>query len=127
MKKITIGRVGKNLSNTINIEIGRTSVLGNPFFMKNEQMRDEVCCRYELYFKGEMKKRREFYKEIARIYKLAKLNNINLQCFCAPKRCHGETIKKFLDYYLLQYDKKRTAIFGNEDEQTQFLLKTLHI
>ena len=30
---------------------------------------------------------------------MLKINNLNLGCFCAPKRCHGDAIKELLDDY----------------------------
>ena len=98
---ITIGKVNQDKEGYINIKIDRTSVLGNPFYMKNESMRDSVCERYEKYFNSRAKVLGEFRYEIIRIYNLAKSGkNINLQCWCKPKRCHGDTIKAFLDNHL---------------------------
>ena len=45
-----------NLRNTkleflYDIKCDRTSPVGNPFPLENESMRDEVCDKYELFFK----------------------------------------------------------------------------
>lgn len=99
---ITVGRVNKNDPTRLNVRIDRQSVLGNPFFMKDESMRDEVCDKYQAYFEREiLKKGSPFHKEVTRLYKLAKSGQqLNLQCWCAPKRCHGDTIKKFIESFL---------------------------
>ena len=90
------------------IRICRPSPLGNPYIIKNEynlSERDIACDQYDEYFKNQLinSKDREtaFLKELRRIYKLALTHDIALGCYCVPyKRCHGETIKKFLDEQL---------------------------
>jgi len=36
-------------------------------------------------------------KELNRIYKLALIEDVNLVCFCKPKKCHGDTIKQIIE------------------------------
>ena len=96
--------------NEVLIKIDRSSVLGNPFFMKSEDQRDIVCNQYEQYFGAIVqnwiggciieKKNEEFVNELWRIGQLSKTQDIALACWCAPKRCHGETIKDFIDMQL---------------------------
>ena len=84
-----------------NVRVDRASVLGNPFRMSCEAQRDEVCNMYEEYFKNMMKTNMQFLNEVRRLYKLHKqYGQLNLYCWCAPKRCHAETIKKFLEQYI---------------------------
>ena len=100
---ITIGRVNKSDPTRLNICIQPDSpVLGNPFFMKDESMRNEVCDKYQAHFEREILKiGSPFHTEVTRLYKLAKSGKqLNLQCWCAPKRCHGDTIKAFIDKFL---------------------------
>lgn len=35
--------------------------------------------------------------ELDRIIELAKNNDITLLCWCYPKRCHAETIKRYIE------------------------------
>lgn len=102
---IYIGRVGSFKKDCNNIRIDRKTILGNPFFMKHEEQRKEVCDKYYEYFMKEVKKEGgELRKEIIRLYKILLTGeDINLQCWCTPKQCHGETIKKFLECYTKQY------------------------
>ena len=81
--------------------IGRGSPLGNPFVMKSEADRDAVCDQYQAWFDRKVKNGDErVMNELRRLYRLAKKGDLVLGCFCAPKRCHGETIKAFLEKYL---------------------------
>ena len=85
------------------IYIGRGSPLGNPFVMKgtSQEERDRVCDAYIVWFNAKIHDHdSEVLGELSRIYLLAKKQPIILGCFCSPKRCHGETIKAFLDTYL---------------------------
>ena len=78
------------------------SILGNPYFMKNEGLRDEVCKKYELYFYNQIAKNNQaFLNELRNLYKIhRKYGKLRLFCWCAPKRCHAETIKAFLERYI---------------------------
>ena len=81
--------------------IGRGSPLGNPFRMNGETDRDRVCDRYETWFTQKVKERDvRVMNELRRLYRLAQLGDLVLGCYCAPKRCHGETIKRFLEQFL---------------------------
>lgn len=83
------------------IYIGRGSPLGNPFIMKSEEDRDYVCDQYEEWFHKQVKgKNQTVLNELRRIYLIAKRQDVVLGCYCSPKRCHGETIKRFLEQYL---------------------------
>lgn len=78
-------------------KVDRSSPVGNPFYMKDESHRDEVCDKYETYFNAQIKMNPAFRHYIADIAGTAKSKNIALGCWCAPKRCHAETIKKFIE------------------------------
>ena len=76
------------------------SPLGNPFHLNdtnNDEKREMVCERYEGWFYEEL-----FDSVIqAELYLLMgtykKYGKLNLFCWCAPKRCHAETIKTYLE------------------------------
>ena len=91
----------RNVSDGVVVRVDRTSVLGNPFYMRDEGQRDEVCDKYADYFNKKVTEKTDekFMNELRRIYKLAKTNNVYLACWCAPKRCHAETIKSFIEKY----------------------------
>jgi hypothetical protein len=79
------------------IYCGRGSPLGNPYRMNSEAQRDQVCEQYETYFKENVKVPGPLRDEVIRIYRLAQNQDIALECFCAPKRCHCDTIKAFIE------------------------------
>ena len=84
------------------IYCGRGSALGNPFPMYNESQRDEVCDKYETYFNDEVKVKKNpaMIDELRTIWHEAEGGDVNLGCFCAPKRCHCDTIKAYVESYL---------------------------
>ena len=84
---------------TIPIKIDRSSVLGNPFYMHNENDRDLVCDKYEAYFYKKINEGTDtaFIEELDRIYIIASCHNVTLLCWCYPLRCHGETIKEYIN------------------------------
>jgi len=88
--------------------IGRGSPLGNPYTSIRDRVtkaqfvcgsRDESVSKYEQYIRNEISNRNPVIcKELNRIYLAAKHGTIvNLVCFCMPKKCHGETIKRIIE------------------------------
>ena len=84
------------------IKVDRSNkILGNSFTMSNESQRDNVCEQYKVWFFIQIKKKNEeVLAELRRIYVIAKSKDVALGCWCAPKRCHAETIKAFLNQYI---------------------------
>lgn len=81
------------------VYIGRPSPLGNPFPMKSEKDRDSVVQQFRIYFIDRLLARDP---EIEKAFKKLQPDN-NLVCFCAPKACHGDIIKKlYLDFFFGQ-------------------------
>ena len=64
------------------IYIGRGSPWGNPFKIGPDGTRDEVCDRFE--------------REVLPKLDLEPLRGKDLVCFCAPQRCHGDSILRAL-------------------------------
>lgn len=82
------------------IYIGRGSPLGNPFVIQTSSQaeRDRVCDAYETWFAAQVDGGNpSILNELRRLYRLARKGTVILGCFCAPLRCHGSTIKRFLD------------------------------
>ena len=89
------------------IYIGRGSILGNPFTHKELNQskarfkcstREEAIESYRDYLLAKIaEKDKEICAELNRIYQLAKKGDVNLVCYCFPKRCHGEIIKELIE------------------------------
>lgn len=73
----------------------KVSKLGNPYFMKDESERDMVSLKYEKWFYKNLDSLLPELHKFIKIYK--RYGQLNLFCWCAPKRCHAETIKKWLE------------------------------
>lgn len=80
------------------IKVDRSSVLGNPFYMKTELNRNQVCDDYKVYFKSKIESNDiKFKNELNRLLNLGEIyGKLNLFCWCAPKRCHAETIRDYI-------------------------------
>ena len=63
---------------------GRGSPLGNPFVIGRDGTRDEVCDKYDAWID----------RQRHLIPLIASLKGRDLVCFCAPKRCHCETVRR---------------------------------
>ena len=65
------------------VYIGRGSPYGNPFVIGKDGDRNEVCDKYERYLLNN--------PQLLKAVK-ANLRGRDVVCFCAPKRCHGDTL-----------------------------------
>lgn len=78
------------------------SVLGNIFELKDvndDVARDKVCDKYVVWLDDKLNKECDQaviseLKRLKRLYK--KHGKLRLFCWCAPKRCHAETIRKYI-------------------------------
>ncbi len=76
--------------------VDRASPVGNPFYMHNESERDLVCDSYEQYFYKQLHSE-QFMNYLQKILSAARTyGKVYLYCWCAPKRCHAETIRNWL-------------------------------
>jgi Domain of unknown function (DUF4326) len=78
--------------------VGRPSTLGNPFKLECESDRDAVIARYEVWLRKRIAARDQLVcNELNRLYIIARDTGLlELVCWCAPKRCHAEVIRKVL-------------------------------
>jgi hypothetical protein len=78
--------------------IDRRTPVGNPYPLDDEADRDKVCDKYDVWFNtvGLKDPKVLAYLNSLRLY-LVKHKKIILLCWCWPKRCHGLTIKKWLE------------------------------
>lgn len=87
--------------------VDRSTPLGNPFPMKgkSDEARNEACDKYHAWFHEKMEWL--VYHDPNRLDPISKMIDemisacrgegiIRLFCWCAPKRCHAETIRDYL-------------------------------
>lgn len=82
-----------NIKNKVYFDIygGRPGPLGNPFIIGKDGTRDEVCDKYEEWFKKEINTNSQFLKAV-----LGCKGKV-VGCYCAPERCHLQTIQRWLN------------------------------
>ena len=78
------------------VRVDRSSFFGNKFIITIESERDTVCEQYEKWFYEQlsnpaMQAELIILKSIYRQH-----GKLNLFCWCAPQRCHAETIRNYL-------------------------------
>ena len=100
--KITVGNVRDGLlpDHDLHLYCGRSNApagmikanLGNPFPMNGEATRDAVCDKYESWIEKGLAM--DHHVVIRRItQRVHEGKSVALYCWCAPKRCHCDTIK----------------------------------
>lgn len=70
------------------VYIGRGTMWGNPFVMGRDGDRDSVCEQHAVRLRHQV-----LTGEVSK-QQLAALHGKDLVCFCAPLRCHGDTLVK---------------------------------
>jgi hypothetical protein len=92
--------------NVKRIYIGRGSPLGNPWVISDLDTRDMVCEWHEHSIRKEWSEalnggpKTPMINEIIAIANRVKNGEqIALECFCKPKRCHGDFIAKLINWY----------------------------
>jgi hypothetical protein len=121
MKKLNIEIVNISKNKKVKEEknyvyCGRGSALGNPFAMKNytKEERDRVCDEYEIYIEKEIKTNQKIKNQLNIIWNIArKEGSVKLGCFCAPQRCHCETIQKILENKFQEIKDKKNKKQNN--------------
>jgi hypothetical protein len=77
--------------------IGRGSPLGNPYILNRDGTRDEVCDMYYRYIHRHiLLGNKLIIDELKRLKAIAEQEPLFLECFCKPKRCHGDIVKKII-------------------------------
>ena len=103
MDQIIVGRKGDHVPSYEAIYIGRGSALGNPFKMVDESRRDQVIEQFRQHLWIEIKSNPDgaMNTELMRISRMIKCGKkIMIQCFCKPKACHGDVIKRAIEWLI---------------------------
>jgi hypothetical protein len=100
-KKSISGRPLAPPKGTVRAAINRSTSLGNPFVMADysQAERDRVCDAYEQWLPPKLlQKEAELaqFQQLLAIARNPEVQTLELICHCAPKRCHGDTIKRLL-------------------------------
>jgi uncharacterized protein YeaO (DUF488 family) len=101
---ITVVNKYKHTPTENDVYIGRGSALGNPFTSIKDKTtlaqfvcdsREESVESFREYIEEKIaSKDKKICDELNRIYRM---ESVNLVCFCKPKSCHGDIIKKIID------------------------------
>lgn len=87
--------------NEVLIKVDRSTPVGNPYYWREDGLyADEAYYIYEPYFYKKVKEAGAFRDYVAHIYRTALKQDVALGCWCAPKRCHADTIAAFINQFL---------------------------
>jgi len=90
--------VGNKKHGARGIYVGRPSPLGNPFPLVREAERAAVIREYEDWLAEQLLDPHSASSiEMSRLAALARKQEICLLCFCAPKACHADVIKRTIE------------------------------
>lgn len=78
------------------------SPLGNPFRLEREEDRQFVLHRYEHSIRERISWGGAVTREFTRLCELARTGDLHLYCWCAPKACHADIIKRLIEEAIKQ-------------------------
>jgi hypothetical protein len=77
--------------------IGRGSPLGNKYNIGKDGTREEVIDKYKVWIQKEIDTgNREVIEELQRLRRKLDYQDVDLLCYCAPRKCHGDVIAEVL-------------------------------
>ena len=79
------------------IYAGRPSILGNPFSIGDDGTRTDVINKFKIYFYQRLESDLAFKKKLLELVDMSATQDLHLICWCAPKQCHTEVIKEFIE------------------------------
>lgn len=101
--------IGNKAHGDEGIYVARPSLFGNPFEIGKDGTRSEVIQKYEEYFVQRLETDEHFKIDFLKLVSKAEKEDICLVCWCCPKSCHAEIIKKYIDSELNK--RKMDSIF----------------
>lgn len=78
--------------------IGRPNVLGNPFKIGQDGDRDQVMQKYRRWLWEKIQAGGQAAQELDKLTNIATERDLVLICWCAPAPCHGDIIKKAIEW-----------------------------
>jgi hypothetical protein len=107
---ITVVNKHKHKGTQFDFYIGRGSPLGNPWTHLSSRMtlakyqatsRDDAIAKYTIWLTLELREPHSAAaREFNRILKIAQSHDVWLVCYCKPRPCHGDIIKKLMENLL---------------------------
>lgn len=101
-------------SGAIAVDITRNSpVLGNPYVLKDHKdtlARNQVLADFQAYFEREIAKKGKLWQTLEDL--IAQVEDgavLALECWCAPRACHGDVYKRYIE--------DRVGILPKEDPE----------
>ena len=86
-------------------KVDRSSPLGNPFRLMSEYDRETICNQYRQWLEDQLKDNVDVQNAMDELYETLYIyGKLRLFCWCAPKRCHAETIRSAL--HLIEDEKR---------------------
>jgi hypothetical protein len=93
--------------------IGRPSLFGNPYSVR-EYGRQEAIRLYRRWLWDRILERGEVYAELKRLAEMAKQGELTLICWRPPEPCHGDTVKRSVEW--LNSDEGEAFIGAHANE-----------
>lgn len=89
------------------VRVDRGTPLGNPYPMRTEAERDRVCESYDAWLARQIEDPESAAaRALRRLFeRYRRGEDLALACWCAPKRCHAESLRKVL----LQWKREQSG------------------
>ncbi len=85
----------------LHIKVDRSTHLGNPFKIGTDGTREQVIEKYRIHLPHLLADNPLAREAMQVIREHAHHNPLTLDCWCAPKACHAEVIKEYVERHML--------------------------
>ena len=90
--------IGNKRHGARGVYVGRPSPLGNPFQMRSEADRAAVIRAYERWLREQLRDESSAASRVIRdLAEQARHHDLCLLCWCAPRPCHADVIKRIIE------------------------------
>jgi hypothetical protein len=73
------------------------SIIANPTIIYRDEDRIAIFAEYRKWLEDEIRKKDVVYRYLLSLQLTAMQKDLNLGCWCKPKKCHGDVIKHILE------------------------------
>jgi len=79
------------------VRIDRRTCYGNPFVIGKDGTREGVILKCESRLKEQPWIAEKLMHEICNFTQVRRVDEVRLGCWCAPRACHGDTLKRLVE------------------------------
>lgn len=84
------------------------SILANPYHVGKDGTREQVIAKYRVWLWERIQEKGVVYHELLEVaLRIIAGNNLILTCYCKPLDCHGDVVKRAIEWMICEIIKQQ--------------------